>query len=118
VQNSFVAMNTRGDAQNVTSSSSLVGTTNPGLELDGGGRPLPKDNGGPFPYTGLPLTPATVLVTGAGGLSLTPTASCANNVNAGTATASYSYAGDANHDANSNSGDFTIGNESARGSSG
>ena len=30
------------------------------------------------------------------GLSLTPTASYANNVNAGTATASYSFAGDAN----------------------
>ena len=53
-------------------------------------------NGGPFTYTGAAQTPATVSVTGAGGLNLTPTASYANNINAGTATASYSYAGDAN----------------------
>jgi len=36
-----------------------------------------------------------VRVTGAGGLSLTPAASYANNVDVGTATASYTYAGDA-----------------------
>ena len=53
--------------------------------------------GGPFTYTGAAHTPATVAVTGAGGLSLTPTANYANNVNAGTATASYTYAGDDNH---------------------
>src|SRR5262249_3604965 len=45
-------------------------------------------NGGPFVYTGQAQTPATVKVTGAGGLSLAPTASYSNNVNAGTATAS------------------------------
>ncbi|MBN3585604.1 hypothetical protein JYB64_24750, partial [Algoriphagus aestuarii] len=49
-------------------------------------------NGGPFTYTGSAIEPATVSVTGAGGLNLTPTADYANNVNAGTATASYSYA--------------------------
>jgi hypothetical protein len=38
-------------------------------------------------YTGLAQTPATVSVTGAGGLNLTPTADYANNTN-GTATAS------------------------------
>ncbi len=41
-------------------------------------------------------------------MSLTPNASYANNVNAGTATASYSYAGDDNHEASSNSKDFNI----------
>ena len=44
-----------------------------------------------------PLTPATVTVTGAGGLNLTPAANYANNTVAGTATASYTFAGDANH---------------------
>ena len=59
--------------------------------------------GGPFTYTGAAQTPATVSVTGAGGLSLTPTADYLNKTNAGTATASYSYAGDANHEASSDS---------------
>src|SRR5205085_1372844 len=66
-------------------------------------------NGAPFTYTGAAQTPATVLVAGAGGLSLTPTASYANNIDAGTATASYSYAGDANHLGSADSQDFTIG---------
>ena len=48
-------------------------------------------------------------VTGAGGLSLTPTADYANNINAGTATASYTYAGDANHAGSSDSKTFMIG---------
>ena len=47
-------------------------------------------------------------VTGAGGLSLTPTATYANNINAGTATASYTYAGDANHSGSSDCENFTI----------
>src|SRR6185437_12920336 len=64
--------------------------------------------GAPFTYTGSPITPATVTVTGAGGLSLTPTADYANNTNAGTATASYTFAGDANHDPSSDSKNFTI----------
>ena len=38
-------------------------------------------NGGPFTYTGSAITPATVTVTGAGGLDLTPAASYANNIN-------------------------------------
>ncbi len=63
---------------------------------------------GPFVWTGAALTPAMVTVTGAGGLSLTPTASYANNVNVGLATASYSYAGDANHLPSSDSKNFTI----------
>src|SRR5205823_14217136 len=62
----------------------------------------------PLTYTGAAQTPATVSVTGAGSLSLTPTASYADNVNAGTATASYSYAGDANHLGSSDSKTFTI----------
>jgi hypothetical protein len=35
--------------------------------------------GAPFTYTGSAQTPATVSVTGAGGLNLTPTADYANN---------------------------------------
>ncbi|SIT16198.1 beta strand repeat-containing protein, partial [Belliella pelovolcani] len=65
-------------------------------------------NGGPFTYTGSTIEPATVSVTGPGGLDLTPTADYANNINAGTATASYSYAGDANYLPSSDSEDFTI----------
>jgi hypothetical protein len=49
-----------------------------------------------------------VTVTGAGGLSLTPDPTYANNTNAGTASASYSYAGDANHGVSSDSKTFTI----------
>ena len=44
-------------------------------------------NGGPFTYNGSAQAPATVSVTGAGGLSLAAMTSYANNVNAGTATA-------------------------------
>ncbi|MBS9523305.1 hypothetical protein KI659_04665, partial [Litoribacter alkaliphilus] len=66
-------------------------------------------NGGPFTYTGSAIEPATVSVTGAGGLNLTPEASYADNVNAGTATASYSYAGDNNYLSSSDSEEFTIG---------
>ncbi len=65
--------------------------------------------GGPFAWTGGPVTPATITVTGAGGLSLTPMANYANNVNIGLATASYSYAGDTNHLASSDSKNFAIG---------
>ncbi|MBN2634983.1 MAG: hypothetical protein JXR61_01850, partial [Prolixibacteraceae bacterium] len=65
-------------------------------------------NGGPFTYTGSAITPATVSVTGAGGLNETPAANYADNVNAGTATASYSYAGDDNYLPSSDSKTFTI----------
>lgn len=65
--------------------------------------------GAPFTYTGSSQTPATVSVTGAGGLNLTPTAGYANNTNAGTATASYTYAGDANHEGSTDSKTFEIG---------
>ena len=64
---------------------------------------------GPFSYTGAAQTPATVSVTGAGGLNLTPTADFANNTNAGTATASYTYAETANYLSSSDSENFTIG---------
>src|SRR4029079_17084217 len=50
----------------------------------------------------------TVAVTGAGGLSQSPSASYSNNTNAGTATASYTYAGDANHDGSHYSKTFPI----------
>ncbi|HEY3372796.1 MAG TPA: MBG domain-containing protein, partial [Prolixibacteraceae bacterium] len=69
--------------------------------------------GEPFIYTGLAQTPATVRVTGAGGLNLTPDADFANNTNAGTATASYSYPGDENHFGSDDSKDFTIGKADA-----
>jgi hypothetical protein len=59
-------------------------------------------------YTGQPLTPCTVSVTGAGGLNLSPNTSYFNNTNAGTATASYSFAGGANHTGSSDSKTFTI----------
>ena len=39
--------------------------------------------GGPFTYTGAAFTPATVAVTGVGGLNLTPTANYANNIERG-----------------------------------
>ena len=65
--------------------------------------------GSPFTYSGSAITPATVSVTGAGALSLTPAPDYANNVNAGSATASYAYAGDANHAGSSDSKTFTIG---------
>lgn len=69
--------------------------------------------GGPFTYTGSAQTPATVAVTGAGGLNLTPDASYANNTNAGTAPASYNYPGDHNHFGSDDIENFTIGQKSA-----
>ena len=48
-------------------------------------------------YDGTAQTPCTVSVTGAGGLSLSPTPIYTLNTDVGTATASYTYAGDANH---------------------
>jgi hypothetical protein len=59
-------------------------------------------------YTGAAQTPCSATVTGAGGLSFTPTPNYANNVNAGAATASYTYTGDANHTGSSDSKNFTI----------
>ncbi|RNI29118.1 MBG domain-containing protein [Rufibacter latericius] len=70
-------------------------------------------NGGPFTYTGSSITPATVEVTGAGGLSLTPTAEYSNNINAGTATASFSFSGDENHTGSEGSKTFIIGKKAA-----
>ncbi|MFE3867087.1 MBG domain-containing protein [Flavobacterium sp. LS2P90] len=64
---------------------------------------------GPFAYTGVAQTPATVTVTGPGSLSLTPTANYLNNTNAGVATASYTYAGDDNYLTSTDSKNFTIG---------
>ena len=64
--------------------------------------------GAPFTYTGSPIEPATVSVTGPGGLNLTPAANYTNNTDAGTATASYTYAETANYLSSSDSKDFTI----------
>ena len=49
------------------------------------------------------------MVTGVGGLSLTPTPTYSNNVDAGTAAAAYTYAGDANHNGSNDSKTFVIG---------
>ncbi len=68
---------------------------------------------GPFTYTGSPITPATVSVTGAGGLKESPTPTYTNNTNAGTATVSYTFAGDANHEGSSATETFTIGKATA-----
>ncbi|GAB2527357.1 hypothetical protein GCM10027189_02630 [Rufibacter soli] len=65
-------------------------------------------SGAPFTYTGSAITPATVSVTGAGGLNLAPAASYTNNINAGKATVSYTFAGDANHTGSNDSETFTI----------
>ncbi len=61
-------------------------------------------------YTGFPLTPCLVTVTGAGGLSLTPLPIYKHNTNAGskTAWASYTYKGDRNHTGSSDTTKFTI----------
>ena len=68
---------------------------------------------GPVTYTGAALTPCTYTVTGAGGLSLGPTAvpagNYSNNVNVGTASTSFTYPGDANHASSSDSKTFSIG---------
>src|SRR5919201_714947 len=64
-------------------------------------------------YTGAALEPCTAAVTGAGSLSQALTVSYTNNVNVGTASASASFAGDANHDAASNSAAFAIGKATA-----
>ena len=63
-----------------------------------------------LPYTGTPLTPCSVAVTGAGGLSLTPTPVYANNTAVGTntASASYAYPGDANYEGSSDVKYFSI----------
>ena len=64
---------------------------------------------GPFVYTGSAITPAcTASTTGAGGLSVSPTVTFADNTDAGEATASATYAGDANHTGSSDSATFTI----------
>ncbi len=63
---------------------------------------------GPFVYSGSAHTPCSASVTGAGGLSETLTVSYTDNVDAGTASASAGYAGDANHEASSDSETFTI----------
>ena len=54
------------------------------------------------------LTPCSVSITGAGGLSLPATPAYTNNINPGMATASYTYAGDANHYGSSGSKTFQI----------
>ena len=59
-------------------------------------------------YKGSAWTPCTATVTGIGGLNQTLTVSYTDNVNAGTATASASFAGDANHNASSDSKTFQI----------
>src|SRR5262249_50720943 len=59
-------------------------------------------------YTGSAQTPCTASYSGAGGLTGTLTVSYTSNTNVGTATGSASFAGDANHNAASNSANFDI----------
>ena len=63
-------------------------------------------------YDGTAQEPCTYTVTGAGGLSLGPTAvpsaGYGDNTDAGTASVSYTYPGDANHLTSSDSTTFTI----------
>jgi hypothetical protein len=59
-------------------------------------------------FTGLPLTPCSAAVTGAGGLNQSLTVSYSNNTNVGTATASATYAGDANHFGSDGNKTFSI----------
>ena len=67
---------------------------------------------GSVSYTGSPLTPCSAVVTGPGGLSLTPaptlTTTYENNINAGTATASYAFEGNANYEGSSGQATFEI----------
>jgi hypothetical protein len=60
-------------------------------------------------YTGSAIEPCTATVTGAGGLTqaVTPI-TYTNNINVGSATAAATFAGDANHDASTGNGGFTI----------
>ena len=104
----YVTAHFAGDANHLSSDGSAVAIS----ILKADSTTIVKINGGPFIYTGLAQTPATVTVKGPGGLSLTPTASYINNVNAGTATASFTFAGDANHTGSSDSQTFDIGNAS------
>ena len=57
---------------------------------------------------GLPQSPCTAEVTGAGGLSLLLDVTYGSNTDAGTATADASFAGGANHEASSGSSSFVI----------
>jgi len=59
-------------------------------------------------YTGSAIEPCSVLVTGAGGLNLTPAPAYSDNINVGTASASYTYSGDSNHAGSSDSKTFEI----------
>ena len=59
-------------------------------------------------YIGAALSPCAATVTGAGGLSLTPTPVYANNTIVGTASASSTYVGDANHTGSSDIKTFAI----------
>jgi hypothetical protein len=64
--------------------------------------------GGPFTYTGDPITPCSAKVTGPGGLNLTPDVVYNNNTNAGQATASYTYEESANYKSSNGEANFTI----------
>ncbi|MFN8466045.1 MAG: MBG domain-containing protein [Caldilineaceae bacterium] len=64
--------------------------------------------GGPFVYQNAPFTPCSATLTGAGGLTGSPTVSYSSNTDAGTASASASFAGDANHLGSSGSTTFAI----------
>lgn len=64
-------------------------------------------------YTGAAQDVCTATVTGAGGLSLTPTPVHTANTQVGTANASHTYGGDANYATSSDSQSFSIAKKSA-----
>src|SRR5205814_8240666 len=59
-------------------------------------------------YSGSAQTPCSASVTGAGGLSLSPTPAYSNNINVGIATATYTLSGDSNHTGSTDSKTFNI----------
>src|SRR5207249_4683955 len=79
---------------NITSSSSSVTLSCPAS---------------PQSYTGSPITPCTASYTTSDGATGPLTVSYTSNTNVGTASASATWAGDANHDASSDSKSITIG---------
>ena len=109
------------NAGTATASASYAGDANHNASSDSKNFTIDKASStttvtcgaGPFTYNGSPQTPCTANVTGAGGLNQSLTVSYANNTNAGTATASAGYGGDANHNASSDSKNFTIGRANA-----
>ncbi|HEY3285651.1 MAG TPA: hypothetical protein VGJ96_00860 [Gemmatimonadaceae bacterium] len=91
-----------GDANHTASSSSTTFTITKASSA------IAVVCGGPYTYTGGPLTPCTASATGAGSLVAPLTPVYSGNTDAGTATVTASFAGDANHFSSSGAGSFII----------